>query len=270
MSDYLSIINVLSGIGTFFAAIISMIALKEIKKQRESTYIPDVFLSDYLVFVNFDNTTKNFIYSTLDSEKNIIHETHWKIKIPIFNFGLGVAKRIKYKWTIDVDSLISFFNSMNNDTEEHDFRHKVDSDFYLKKEKNGIDDNDGIRIYSEKHGVHDYCTIDFDDSKQNYISYILPDKSLSNCIAIPEVYCSIVSWYIYSKYYFDKSPNINEYGCFRLPEGKLPDLSLKIEYYDLNNKKYIKEFSLNFEPSYNYYGLGIKQKKMYEINLTSK
>lgn len=106
------IATLITGFATIALALLTQSMVKEIKKQRESSYFPDLFIDtfSFRAYGNFnpsDVGLPKFKELDLLGEKEINDNPPNKyIFINILNVGLGAAKDIKYSWNFDFNAAL--------------------------------------------------------------------------------------------------------------------------------------------------------------------
>jgi hypothetical protein len=93
-----SVFNEIASLGTFITAVITLLTLSEIWKQRVDSFKPEIFLFDKKVMAvrNSNDGFANFISLRDNAKLDLIH-------LKLINVGLGPAKKIQYKWKFDFD-----------------------------------------------------------------------------------------------------------------------------------------------------------------------
>lgn len=106
---------------TFSAVILTFLTLIQLKRQRESMYIPDIFLGErHVDLFGFDlkDRFSDFTYTLLKKpkeEKNsekIEDKSYPWLDIYIHNIGFGAAKYIKGTWEYDFSKFISLIKKV--------------------------------------------------------------------------------------------------------------------------------------------------------------
>ena len=107
------LIETLAGIGTFISALIALYTLFEIRKQRRSTYKPELFLDSFCFYAvdnpiligkgvipKFQNQPYNEKKEERDAEESIF--VNYKLE----NLGFGFAKAVECQWEFDFHKCI--------------------------------------------------------------------------------------------------------------------------------------------------------------------
>src|SRR5580693_9238506 len=105
------IIGIFTGVATSGAAIATFLTVWEIKKQRESSYLPEIYIDTFTVRVYGGISTDKILSSkfkqvnNFDNEFQKIEEQVSKfIKVKLQNVGLGAAKKVKFKWDFEYEA----------------------------------------------------------------------------------------------------------------------------------------------------------------------
>lgn len=231
--DNLETINLLASIGTFISSIIAIYTLLEVKKQRLSTYKPQLLLKSFIVYINksplclepeelllFKTENFNEYKDNTTTKKEYEISSLYKIE----NLGFGIAKNIKVTWSFNMQKALKLvekefdkeFYFHPYEPLNYYFLHKKNNDkfqFTLKNEKETIQVTNYIAPINVKEHTH-YHTIPTDIIAVHFLYFIFKMK-LTNTV------------------------NENSYGA---EFENFPKIDLKIEYYDLNNKKYSNKY----------------------------
>jgi len=226
--------NTIFGLGTLVSVIIAILTLKEVIKQRQSMYKPEVLIKSFYLSIS-----KNPLFKEPEEllEYKIAPFNDYSINyndLPfsairnykIENVGFGPAKNIVCKWEFDAQKAINKIKEMLPENIHFTFMESLN--LYILD----IEDNPDF-YYSANADIY-----------QQDISYISPINVSDHyhLHSIPEII--IFTHYLYlifSKQLTQISmPN---YGIFNFKHFPQPKLCVK--YQDLNNKKYTKEFQFN-------------------------
>lgn len=122
--DNKELINVLSGIGTFISSIIAVYTLKEVIKQRLSTYKPEILIKSFVVYINkspleLKNEELLQYYSTNFNEYNNPENLENKYSVSclykVDNFGFGPAEKIRCTWKYDTEQALKLIEKELNE-----------------------------------------------------------------------------------------------------------------------------------------------------------
>lgn len=97
--DIISLATLLSGVGACASAAATLRTVYEMKKQRESSYKPDIFISKF----------------SIHGEETIPYLKNKNVNVPIINLGLGSAKNIRIVFNDNIEEYIQKINILFND-----------------------------------------------------------------------------------------------------------------------------------------------------------
>ncbi|MCC6372302.1 MAG: hypothetical protein IT236_14965 [Bacteroidia bacterium] len=224
------IINLLAGIGTFISALIALFTLLEVKKQRLSMYKPEILIKSFILSISKSPLLKKeelLEYRVIDFNDNSNNYYQTKLEpspnYKLDNFGFGIAKNIVCKWEFESDIAIEMIKKIfpNNYT----FRTISELNIYFLKKL----DNEEF---------HFSINSDIDNQTIDFIAPINQQKHY-HFHAIP----SVIIYTHYLFLIFKKDLLTENCANFRFFEFEnFPRPILKIEYSDINNKKYKKTF----------------------------
>lgn len=227
------IINLLASIGTFISAIIAVYTLLEVKRQRLSTYKPELLLKSFLVYINksplcltqeelllFKTENFNEYKDEKTQKKDFDVSSLYKIE----NLGFGLAKNIKVTWTFEIEKALRILEREFN--EDFYFSQYKPLKYYFLHKKS--DENFQITFLNESKIIQ---TTD----------YITPIniKEHTHYHSIPKNITVIHFLYFIFRNKLTNKINDNKYN---FDFNNFPKVKLKVEYYDLNNKKYINNY----------------------------
>jgi hypothetical protein len=238
-------ISVLSDIGTFLSAFIAMITIFEIKRQRLSSYKPEIILDSFVSKFyadNFLSNDDNFSYITQKYSQNNKKKYIESKKYPFVNYllqniGFGTAKYIEGFWEFD-------YSKASKILEKY-----LPSDFVLEE-----NDDDGFCFWNEK-GDYWIFFSDFSLKRKQSIDFLLQEANGENGKgeSIPEIITHSYAYYAILKH--DLKVGLNQELHVYEEFDEMPKPIFKVTYKDFNNKKYIKKFELNFTYAGNNYKL---------------
>lgn len=114
-SDYIALF---SGIGTFLAAIATFLTVREVSKQRKTSYRPEIVVPR----ITFEGSADPRTGNKLPSVWNTIPQGGdgaILAKVPLINIGLGAAKNVSISWNFPVEEtarvLAAMLNRINPD-----------------------------------------------------------------------------------------------------------------------------------------------------------
>lgn len=222
-----NLITILAGIGTFISALIAAYTVVEVKKQRRSSYMPELILETYGVYWYWNKSLKEdhkfeFKESALNEFDNKVQNKKGILVLfSLENIGLGVAKYINIKWDFDMESALKKIKQV------------LPNDYHLD------DSDDSIWI---KRGEEFIGWLPRHQIRNVSLDFILPNKNVKK-LSIPNV---IIKTYIYymifkNKLYHEDADMIYE------DLNDLPLLFMTLQYTDFMKKSYNKQFSIKFE-----------------------
>lgn len=234
--DNKELITILSGIGTFISSIIAIYTLREVIKQRLSTYKPEILIKSFIVYINKSPLelksdelilykTSNFNEYKNNPEENICEDFSVSCLYKVENLGFGPAKNLKFTWNYDTKKALDILEKMF--TDRYCFNQYKPLKYYFLVDKSNADyhfslTNQNVTIQST-----DYLTP-------------INIKEHSHYHSIPKEI--ILTHYLY--YIFKNNLiNTSNRNCFGEDDfGNLSKPQLKIEYEDINGKKYSKHY----------------------------
>ncbi|CAM4250668.1 hypothetical protein [Flavobacterium terrigena] len=108
-------INFISAISALLTAAVTFITVREIKKQREHSYHPDINIANFEFYVykydidEEENEEEENIFSLYYSSKKLSEmdpkRGYNELTIDISNIGLGVAKQVSWNWFVDFNEI---------------------------------------------------------------------------------------------------------------------------------------------------------------------
>ena len=260
LSEIKDITLIVSGIGTFISAFVAMFTVLEIKKQRLSSYKPELILDSFVSFFfadNFLSTDDNIRYKTtkyLENNQKHLKETDKTISMDYLlqNIGFGTAKYIEGFWSFDYKKASKILKK------------------YVKEDYLIENDNDGFSISNEKRDF--WLFFRKSNLEKDTIDFILPESQGENGKGrtVPSIITQVYAYYIVFKY--NISVGVNEEHCYEEFE-ELPKPKFKVTYKDFNNKKHTKTFELSFKYAGNNFDVPNQEKNdcgIFYIDVTEK
>lgn len=221
-------------IGTFLAAVVSLLTLCEMRKQRLTTIQPDIVLQNighlHLYYKpNLDLFASwPYLWSLkpVDPE-NVQLEPNMlsAFNIDLINVGVNTAKNVTYRWEYDIEHYVSAVTRLNVVSEitfSNDFR----SDIIITRSK----------TLSILPGI-DKCRPEL---------FFL---AVGNSFTIPfcESYTYLLSLWVHGKFQASGSSSDTKLFNSMIDEfNQFPPLSLFITFFDLSGKKYTRQYIFSF------------------------
>lgn len=227
------IVNIIASIGTFISAIIAVKTLLEVKKQRLSTYKPELFLKSFVVYIQksplFLNPNELILFkienfNEYNNDEALKKEFNISPLYKIENLGFGIAKNVKVTWTFDIAKALRILKKEFNQ-DFYLYEYKPLEYTFLKKKNNEnfqiafinknniIQTTDYIPPINVKEHTH-YHSIPKDITVLHFLYFIFKNKLTER---INENYCN------------------SDFTSF-------PKIKMTVEYYDINNRKYTKKY----------------------------
>lgn len=242
------LINILSGIGTFLSVLIAIYTISEIKKQRLSTYKPELIIKSFIVYLNksplikeYDELIKYKVENFNEYDKKPFKDKNgdeysvsplYKIE----NYGFGPAKKISLIWKYDVEEAINEISKILYD--DYHF-----NEFKDKKKTSFFEETNRLHYYFLNNKKNEQFQISFYNKKKTIqgIDYLPPIniKEHSHYHAIPsEIINSYFIYFLFANKLIKKR-NKHSFGN---EIKEMPKVSLELKYDDINGKTYIKNF----------------------------
>lgn len=184
-------------------------SVREMKKQRESAYMPELILKK--------SNALQIDYKTFDLHRKS------NLDIECYNIGLASAKYIAIKWNIKYSEFLDKFKKMD-----------------MKDIDLCINDDSISLSYPSSHTSsrkwHKTMSTEMVFSRCLYCLPIDVNKT-PLYLSIPETYLYLLSLLLYLNLYE------NNIGTLETP----PDIHLNLEYQDIGNNTHIKEFLVRFK-----------------------
>lgn len=217
------IIALLASLGACFSAIATFLTVRQIAKQREASYRPELAFSRVLVECTKDLLTEGSIptHWTPQERDKKINASLRDFSLPLRNIGLGTAKNVSISWSFPFESVTKQINETAQ---------KTLSAAYFTFDK------DSLSIDSENLGKSTSMWI---NQKQMSLDYVLPAATTHEPVMLnlPHAYIQVVSSLLYFSAKDKKfSPEI-------------PPLIAKVEFYDIGEAKHTSTFNIQFQVS---------------------
>lgn len=232
------LINILSGIGTFLSSIVAIYTLREVIKQRLSTYKPEILIKSFVVYISKSplelKKDELLLYKTdnfneyIKNDDKINGEYSVSCLYKVENLGFGPAKKIKLVWTYDTERALKLIEEM---LPERYFFERFDSLNYF--------------FLIDKQNEEFHFSITNQKTTVQNIDYITPIniKEHSHFHSIPKEIILTYFLFFIIKYKLTESKSENFYTIPSLNELPIPMLNLR--YEDINGKVYKKDFQFN-------------------------
>lgn len=217
------IIALLASLGACFSAIATFLTVRQIAKQREASYRPELALSRVLVECTKDPIISGtmptlWVPKSEDGKADALSRT---FSLPLRNIGLGPAKAVSVFWSFPFESVTKQVN---------DLAQKTLSAAYFTFEK------ELLSVDSENLGKSTSMWV---NQKQKTLDYVLPSAVHHEpvMLKLPHAYTLIVS----SLLYF----SVRDKNRKSFPE--IPPLVAKIEFSDIGEVRHSAMFNIYFQ-----------------------
>ncbi len=214
------IISLATSIGACLSAIAAFLAVKQVSKQRESSYKPEFVLARTSFGGLSNPISKGEIPDTWLIRKDLEEEGNYRqpFSMPLRNVGLGAAKSVKVSWCFPIEDIVSNVNELAQ---------KSLIPAYFEYE-NGM-----LSLKSDELGP--FISMWGNQKKKN-IDFVLPAQIDSSPVELelPHAYIKIVSALVY---FSAKSENFRSF-----PE--IPRLNISMEFSDIGGSKHSAQFSI--------------------------
>lgn len=222
----------ISAFATVSAAVIYYYTLSELRKQRQNTYKPQLFLdstyfsvqgikkNDFLMPVKWDQElNKKFTIQNFDNNIGIA-----KYSLECYNVGFGTATNIQIQFDFDYKNFIKEIKNLQTNIEENlKIEIKNNSDFL------SFDTNNKELPFVNK-------SISIKNCSEDYLSYVLPvsvnkDAAL---IKLPSYFLELLNLYVF---YFSKVKDSNK-------EMNIPEILVEMKFKDISETEYIQKIKI--------------------------
>lgn len=227
------LISLISAIATVSAAIIYYYTLKELKRQRENTYKPNLFIdktyffvqgvkkNEFIMPIKWTNTHFNRMEILEHDEKK---HTFLNFSLKCFNIGFGTATNVNVCFSYDIKKLVKNIKSLEEEVPN--------------EQRIGIEIKGNFLSFDYKSKKLPYTSkiISINGNLNQYTSFILPvniNNNFSN-IKLPIHFLELLNIYVL---YFS-------YNMKKEIEVSIPPMKTKIKYHDISGKEILKEFTI--------------------------
>jgi hypothetical protein len=218
-------INIFIASITLLTAIIALLTINEMRKQRVHSYFPDINMANFSFYVykgDFDEETKTiYLYSFKKKKKeNSKIGGFNELKIGINNIGFGVAKNVRWNWNFDIEK-----------TKEIICKYKS-----VKWEKN----ENFILIDSTLQNIEWAFDIEEDNIGGSF-NFILPygNENRETEIVIPDYFINLYWLYMVNQISGKEQPkSIQDF---------FPQLELIVKYTDIQSNELSKTFLIEIK-----------------------
>lgn len=208
-------IPLVSGLAAVITALVTLFTVLEMRKQRISSYLPDLFFPNTRLYVYRDGSGSFFCSSeeglSDSSQRNEVY-------LEILNIGLGAAREIVLEWDCDIDAFVNLIGQLDVDG--------------ISK----IEHQNGILTIGNK------INFIFNQARREITHVVpMPIEPKPRRVRIPGFYLELYSLYIFHAF-FEKE----EEGFVSIEDP--PPLKLSLTYKDIGNN--LHKLSLDVKPDY--------------------
>jgi hypothetical protein len=216
-----------ASIGACMSAIAAFLTVKQISKQRESSYRPELAISQ-TEFECISNPLTNkkipdtWVIKNRNSQEKEI-DFFKNFTIPLRNVGLGAAKEVSIKWSFPFEKTVIHVN---------DLAQKSLTPAYFEFKNQVLTLNsDNLGSYASMWGNQQKTKIDF----------VLPAPidQMPVELILPLAYIQLASALVY---FSAKTKNFDF-------KNEIPTLHLSLDYLDIGGKKYQSKFAIDINLS---------------------
>jgi hypothetical protein len=216
------IVALLASLGACFSALATFLTVRQIAKQREASYRPELVLSRVYVDCSKNPLAGSAIptFWAPMIEGKVVASPAQKFSIPLRNIGLGSAKRVVVSWSFPFETLVQEVNELAQRTL---------SAAYFSFEK-GV-----LSIKSEGLGNMSSMWL---NQRTETLDFVLPAAVQSEgvMLELPHAYIQIVS----AIFHFAAKDEDKQ----KFPE--IPALRADFEFFDISEKKHSACFDIFF------------------------
>ena len=221
-------IMLIASVGTCLSAFATFWTVREIKKQRETIYLPELALSSTLF--ECESSSGGLLPSwtkTIKTSEGIINclgseQPDIRYSIPIRNVGLGVAKNVIVSWEFPIVHLVTELNELAQNSSSS-------AKFNIKNDLFSMTDNTGNMV----------CCV-WKTQKNNFVDYILPSSVQQTPIMldIPLAYLYVSSAYVFLSMKSGKFEQIH-----------VPKCEVTFKYKDIGDQKHETKYEISLSPA---------------------
>ncbi|MES2284045.1 MAG: hypothetical protein V4547_00070 [Bacteroidota bacterium] len=231
MSSNIDWFSSLTLIATLITALATLWTVREVKKQRETSYHPELYLGNQAVFFyghKWEDKFLPFSYSTEEIKDG--DDSSWSnsITIDLYNLGFAVSKAVEYKWDFDINEAIEQIHSTNR------------AKYFNVNYQKGLEISVPSIKYQQFHMVGNQL-------RKGNINYILPSsiEKIPAKIIVPSCYIDLYIIFLMNAlgYYEEKKDDVQQRN---IDLDNFPPLILTLTYKDLHGKTHSKKFKLQF------------------------
>lgn len=223
-NDYECIFSVVSSISTALAVIVAVYTILEVKRQRESTFKPELIIEEkYFTFAH----DKNYSFYYHDNPNHRLEDSiFFNFYLCCYNVGFASAKKIECEFSFDFDK---YSKEIYKNLKTLNLEHEI----IFKKHKN---ESVSFESKNEKFLSGSFTLV---NGFKSYLNFVLP-VSINNDNSRIYIPHSILLVNLIHQYYSFESQNKTDENFY---------FYFKISYYDIGNIKHKKKYKITFMPS---------------------
>lgn len=215
------VISLAASIGACLSAIAAFLAVRQVSKQRESSYKPELVLSKTMFECSPNPRSKEQIPSAWTPKTNKEEELslHRSFSMPLRNVGLGAAKSIKVNWSFPIEDVVATVNEIAQ-------KSLVPAYFEYQ--------NEMLSLKSEAMGG---SVSAWRNQKNQNIDFVLPAPvdTVPIELVLPHAYIELVSALIHFSARSENFEHLED----------IPSLNLDLEFVDIGGGHHKSEFSIS-------------------------
>lgn len=210
-----------ASIGACMSAIAAFLTVRQVSKQREASYRPELVISRTVFECGLNTASSksipdNWMKKDID-QKDI--DFLQSFTVPLRNVGLGAAKEVSVKWSFPIEELVANVNKLAQES--------LTPAYFEYK-------NEILSLKSDSLGA---STSMWMNQQKATIDFVLPapiDQTPVELV-IPRAFIQLVSAFIH---FSGKTDRFNHLE-------KIAILTVDLDYLDIGGKKHKSKFALN-------------------------
>lgn len=207
--------SALSAIATVVATFVTWLTVREIKRQREQSVIPNIVMNDNTRFYLFKSGTDKLFSLWSRKSTELSRLRHNSFEIECSNIGQGVAQKVDFHFTVDMAQFKKFFEETNA----------------IQIECNGVE------LSGRMLSVGDFSHSITKDSLNVSLQYIKHNNEIYG-IELPSHYLYMFTLFVEAMNSKPVQPRLREYAVF-------PELYLCVNYCDIGLKTLKRKYRVS-------------------------
>lgn len=210
-----------ASVGACASAVAGFFTVREIAKQREAAFRPEIVPSSTSFVATKRQTAKSDMPDCW-REGSLLNGTSVagrEVEISLINIGMGAARQVELNWSFDIEKAVKTANTLAQESLSATF-FKVDA---IGIKMTSADGGEANSIWSSQ--------------RQKRFDYVLPAAASASPerAAVPHAYCQLVGAIVQFSMRMSNS---------KIPEG-LPELNLDISFEDIAGKSHQAKYVLS-------------------------